>query len=207
MKKGRVVWTDYTVDDYAGVLVRLSVRLEDGSKWNGYVSGTKPYIFAPEDELVPNKSYIECTESGYESLFDEELQKIVTETPKQAGNLTDYFSWTGEADVPYYRRVAIHDGLSGYIEIPDDKFLPYIDIDEISTDVERDEVIEPRISISDIEVRVPDDGSFINKLFITRINIFYPFIRITNFFHDFSPVCFLTHSLESKSIGQQEVSQ
>jgi len=74
--------------------------------------------------------------------------------------LTDNFSWTGEADIPYYRRVAIHDGLSGYIDIPEDNFLPYIHIDDIDVDVDYDSVVEPRISINDIEVHVPEDGSF-----------------------------------------------
>jgi len=119
MKIGRVTWVDYTVDNELGVLVRLSARMEDGSRFNGYVKGTEPYIFAPEDESVPNKDYIKRTESGYQSLFDHNLQKIVTETPGQAGGLTDEFTWSGEGDIPYYRRVSIHDGLSGYINIPD----------------------------------------------------------------------------------------
>lgn len=155
---GRVVWVDYTTDEEMGVLVRLSVRMKNGTKRNVFVEGTEPYIFAPEDENVPNREYIKRTESGYESLFDKPLQKVVTETPKQAGGLTDNFSWTGEADVPYYRRVSIHDDLSGYIDIPEgDNF---VHIDDIDTDVEYSDVIEPRISIADIEVRVPEDESF-----------------------------------------------
>jgi len=161
---GRVTWTDYKVDDELGVLVRLSARLANGERWNGYVAGTEPYIFAPEDEPVPDRYYIERTESGYESLFDDQLQKIVTRTPKQAGGLTDEFSWTGEGDVPYYRRVAIHDGLSGYVDIPEadrkHDSLPVVHIDDIDVEPEFDEVIEPRISIADIEVHVPEDGTF-----------------------------------------------
>lgn len=162
---GRITWCDYCIDDYFGVLVRLSARLEDGGRWNGFVAGTEPYIFAPEDEPVPDKYYIKRTESGYESLFDQPLQKIVTRTPKQAGGLTDEFSWSGEGDVPYYRRVAIHDGLSGYVNIPQEhneerKGLPVVHIDDINVEPEFDEVIEPRISIADIEVHVPEDETF-----------------------------------------------
>jgi len=164
MSVGRAVWTDYTIDSELGVLVRLSARMEDGSRWNGYVEGTEPYIFAPEDEEVPDEDYIRYTESGYESLFDHQLQRVVTETPKQAGGLTDEFSWTGEGDVPYYRRVAIHDGLSGYVNIPeaDEEYdgLPLAHIDNIDVEPDFDEVIHPRISIADIEVHVPEDGSF-----------------------------------------------
>jgi len=160
-----VTWCDYCIDDYFGVLVRLSARLEDGSRWNGYVAGTEPYIFAPEDEPVPDKYYIERTESGYESLFDHKLQKIVTRTPKQAGGLTDEFSWSGEGDVPYYRRVAIHDGLSGYVDIPEEynekrKDLPVVHIDDIDVEPDYNDTIEPRISIADIEVHVPENGTF-----------------------------------------------
>lgn len=161
---GRVTWTDYTVDDELGVLVRLSARMEDDSKFNGYVQGTEPYIFAPEDEEIPDKDYINYTESGYESLFDHDLQRIVTDTPKQAGGLTDRFSWTGEGDVPYYRRVAIHDGLSGYVGIPETEKeyegLPLVHIDDIDVEPDYDDVIEPRIAIADIEVHVPEDDSF-----------------------------------------------
>jgi DNA polymerase elongation subunit (family B) len=164
MSVGRVVWTDYVVDEELGVLVRLSARMEDDTKFNGYVKGTEPYVFAPEDEEVPDKDYIRYTESGYESLFDHDLQRIVTDTPKQAGGLTDEFSWSGEGDVPYYRRVAIHDGLSGYINIPETEKeyegLPLVDIDDIDVEPGFDEVIEPRISIADIEVHVPEEDSF-----------------------------------------------
>jgi DNA polymerase elongation subunit (family B) len=159
---GRVTWTDYTEHESLGVLVRLSARLKNGRKFNGYVQGTEPYIFVPENESVPNYSYVDYVEKGYESLFDEPLQKVVTKTPKQAGGLTDEFSWSGEGDVPYYRRVAIHDGLSGYIELPDteetyrDK--PLVHIDDINVDPDFDEVIEPRIGISDIEVHVGEDS-------------------------------------------------
>jgi len=160
---GRITWTDYTVDDELGVLVRLSVRMEDNSKFDGYVRGTEPYIFAPENEEVPDKKYIQYTEGGYESLFDHELQKIVTETPKQAGGLTDNFSWTGEGDVPYYRRVAIHDGLSGYVDIPEvgEEYegLPLVDIDNIDVEPESP-TIQPRVCISDIEVHVPEEDTF-----------------------------------------------
>jgi DNA polymerase elongation subunit (family B) len=153
---GRITWTDYTTDSQKGTLVRLGVRMADDSKKNLYVEGTEPYIFVPDNERIPNEDYIVRTEEGYESLFDQKLKKVVTETPKQAGGLTDNFSWTGEADLPYYRRVAVHDGLSGYIDVPEDAE-GFIHIDEIETDVDSDEVIEPRICISDIEVHIGDE--------------------------------------------------
>jgi DNA polymerase elongation subunit (family B) len=161
---GRITWTDYTIDDELGVLVRASARMEDDSKFNGYIQGTEPYIFAPENEGVPDKDYIQYTEDSYESLFDHELQKIVTETPQQAGGLTDNFSWTGEGDVPYYRRVAIHDGLSGYVDIPETEEeyggLPLVHVDDIDVEPETENTIQPRVCISDIEVHVPEEDTF-----------------------------------------------
>lgn len=162
---GRVTWIDYIESDEYDVLVRLSARLEDGSEFNGYIKSTEPYIYAPESQTPPDKEYIKRTESGYESVFDHDLQKVVTETPKQAGNLTDQFSWTGEGDIPYYRRVSIEDGLSGYVNLPETSTekrhgLPVVSIDSINTEPDYQDVIEPRISISDIEVHVPEDGDF-----------------------------------------------
>lgn len=161
---GRVTWVDYIETDEYGILVRLSARLADGTKFNGYIKGTEPYIFVPEDERVPNRDYIQYTEEGYESLFDLPLQKVVTDTPKQEGNLTDRYTWTGEGDVPYYRRVAIQDGFSGYIDIPETEEeyegLPLVDAEDIEAEPEFDSVIDPRISIADIEVHVPEDRSF-----------------------------------------------
>ena len=161
---GRITSLDYIQDDDLGVLIRLSARMKDGSKFNGYVKETEPYIYAPEDEQAPDENFIKRTETGYKSIFNHRLQKIVTKTPKQASDLTKNFSWTGEADVPYYRRVSIHDGLSGYVDIPktDETYdgYPLIDIDDVDVDPDFTEVIHPRISIEDIEVEVPEDQSF-----------------------------------------------
>lgn len=165
---GRVVWTDYTVPNGMGVLVRLSARMEDGSRFDGYVEGTEPYIFVPEDEEVPEIGCTSRIEKGYESLFGHNLKKVVTETPNQAGNLTDSFSWTGEGDVPYYRRVSIHDGLSGHIEISETEEshngLPVVHIDDIDVDPDYSSPIEPRISIADIEVHVPEDNTSFEEM-------------------------------------------
>jgi len=103
---GRVVSTDYTFsDDFddnrdLGVLVRLSARMEDGSRWNGYVRGTEPYFFVPEDESIPQRDYIKRTESGFESLFDDELRKVVTETPEQVESLLTSFLGQARAMFP-----------------------------------------------------------------------------------------------------------
>ena len=162
MKIGRTTWIDYIIDDSLGVLVRLSARMEDGSKFNGYVKGTDPYIFVPEDEGVPEKRYIKNTETGYESLFGKEYQKIITNTPKQAGGLKEEFTETGEADIPYYRRVSVHDGLSGYNEMPesDDQYnnKPLLDIDDINTNIQYEKTIEPKVGIEDIEVRIGEES-------------------------------------------------
>lgn len=161
---GRTTWVDYIETDEYDILVRLSARLANGEKFNGYVKGTEPYIFAPYDESTPDKEYLVGVERGYESLFGHRLKKIITETPKQAGGLTDDFSWTGEADVPYYRRVSIQDGLSGYIDIPEIEDFhnkkPLIDISDIDVNPDFVDVINPRISIADIEVHVPENDSF-----------------------------------------------
>lgn len=165
--KARVVWNDYTILD-GEVFVRLGLRIQNRKRKNIYVRGTEPYLFVPEDEEVPDAKYIERVESGYESIFDQNLKKVVTKTPKTAGKLTKAFSWTGEADIPYYRRTSIHDGLSGYIDLPEetdegtlfDKDVYHIDDIETDLDTEGEQTIEPRIMLSDIEVEVAEDESF-----------------------------------------------
>lgn len=155
---GRVVWTDYTITG-GDVLVRVSIRTESKKKKNIYVEGTEPYFFAPEDEPAEGYGSVVRTETGYESLFGHSLQKVVTETPADTGKIEGNFSWTGEADVPYYRRVAIHDGLSGYVRIPSAvEDLDRVHIDDIETDIEYNDAIEPRVLIGDIEVRIGDES-------------------------------------------------
>ena len=156
---GRCTWVDYTVDDELGLTARASFRMEDGSRENLFVLGTEPYIFVPEHGGVPPENYISRIESGYESLFDQPLKKVVTEKPNQAKNMIDKFSWTGEGDVPYYRKLSIHDGLSGYVEFDRNSISQnVISIDDINTEIEYNREIEPRISISDIEVHIGDDS-------------------------------------------------
>ena len=159
---GRITWVDYTVDSDLGTLVRYRCRMKDGSSRSGYIVGTSPYLFVPEEEALPNEGFITEVKTGYESLFDQDLKRLSTETPKQVGKLTEEFSWTGEADVPYYRRVSIHDGLSGYVDLPEEtsryEGQELIHIDNINTEVEYDGLIEPRISIADIEVAVGDES-------------------------------------------------
>ena len=126
---GRIVWTDYVVNDLElsngeaqerKVYVRASTRMKNGEKRHFFVEGTEPYFWIPSEEKVPEYGFVEYTEEGYESIFDDDLKKVVTEVPNQVGDIEEQFSWSGEADIPYYRRVAIHDGLSGNVALPEE---------------------------------------------------------------------------------------
>ena len=171
---GRIVWTDYVVNDLElsngeaeerKVYVRASARMKNGEKRHFFVEGTEPYFWIPSGEKVPEYGFVEYTEEGYESIFDDDLKKVVTEVPNQVGDIEEQFSWSGEADIPYYRRVAIHDGLSGNVALPEEtgeeiRGKELIHIDDIDTDPDFEKYIEPRVLIGDIEVSISEDETF-----------------------------------------------
>ncbi len=170
---GRVVWVDSDVRTDLGLVARIKCRMESGESRLFYVTRTEPYMFVPEHAPVPDFDFIDRVEHGFESVFDEKLKKIITDEPEQIrGNdmcLVDYYDDKGfdhfEADLPYYRRLSIHDSLSGYIAVPEESDLErngveVIDINSIDTDPDFEKNIEPRVMISDIEVRVSDDETF-----------------------------------------------
>lgn len=170
----RVTSVDYTVEEGDGteeVIVKLAGRDIHRRRRTHYVHGTEPWMFSPADEPIPDTisyqgeevdsdevitgvEYEDENQVTYESYDGKELRRIITHTPKQAGAFQDEFSQAYEADIPYYRRVSMRDGLSGYIDVPE---TPHVHLDSIDTnpDVDESTTISPRVMLYDIEV-LPD---------------------------------------------------
>lgn len=171
MRVGRVVWVDSTRVPEKGLVARVSLRMEDGSRKDCLFDGVKPWGYVLEDENLPERDWIEEIEYGYESIFDEPLKKVTTNYPEKINSrndndtLADYVKKHYEADVPFYRKLSVIDGISGYIQIPDKPDdsafgFPVYDFDSVDTDIDYDGEINPRIMLADIEVRVSDDETF-----------------------------------------------
>lgn len=164
----RVVYVDYEDHDTAGLVARVACRTEAGERRNVFIKGTEPWMFVHGGAEVPDEDCIKRVEDGYESVFDDPLKKIVTEVPKDVNNkdggLVDDFDEHFEADIPYYRRLAMLDGLHGYIELPKSPGtvdgMETVHIDEVDVDPLFSDVIEPKVCLADIEVHVSGSKTF-----------------------------------------------
>lgn len=166
---GRVVWIDYTEIVQHGLVARVGLRLENGERKNCYFKDINPWGFVRENEELPERDWIVDIESGYESIFNDSLKKVITTSPDKVNSrsdgdvLTNYVSGSFESDIPMYRKLSMVDGISGYIEIPDEPLDSYYDIDvysfdDVNVDAEYEGEIQPRVMISDIEVRIGDES-------------------------------------------------
>lgn len=166
MKLMRVTAVDYEVEDEE-VIVQLAGRDEDLERRTLKVEGAVPYYYSKpqEKQSVVQHPDLRDVQYGYESYDGEELCRYDVRVPGNCGarskveDLTDRMTETWESDIPFYRRVSIDYGLSGYIRVPDeDRVL----IDEIETEVDIESVdpIDPRMFIADIEVVNVDNVSF-----------------------------------------------
>lgn len=163
----RVTAVDYKEEGSEGdetLVVQLAGRDSDGERFTGEILGTEPYLYVPEEEEIPIEllENVEYRESGFESFDGKALEKVVTRLPQHVEKIAESVDDDHEADIPYYRRVSIDYGLSGYVRLPEGR--SRIDIDEIETgiDISEIDVSEPRSFIADIEVvRDPSaPGSF-----------------------------------------------
>lgn len=160
--------TDLTYSDDGELIVHVTGRGENNEKVTKHIYGTEPYLFVPDGLVVPSDRRIADirreTQDGeqWRSYDDVPLKQIVTEYPSDVGSqwkpgVRDEFDKEDryEDDVPYVRRVAADYGLSGYVQVPREE--DQIHVDEVESVERPEDEIEPRVIISDIEVRVPDE--------------------------------------------------
>lgn len=152
----RLIYTDYDIQN-GKLIVRATGRDEYGEYRTLRIREKLPYLFVPEDEPIPSdiSQLVKKVGKGYQSFDNKPVKKLLLNHPQDTNDVESFFSKPYESDIPYYRRCAL-DGLNGYVKIPEGK--NSVHIDEIETNVEPDEPINPKIAIADIEVKVGDDG-------------------------------------------------
>lgn len=151
----RVMDITYTKDEENyETIVKMAGRSANGNRIVKRIYGKDPYGFYPAREPTPDFDCIVDADDGYKSYDGTWLKKIKTQFPKpDTNNVKDEFTADYEADIPFYRRCMI-DGLSGYVDVP--RGSQPISIDEVDTDPDTSETIDPRICIADIEVKSSD---------------------------------------------------
>lgn len=165
MKTIRVTAVDYEVEEHSGKehpIVLLTGRDENGDRHSVNVLGTEPYFYMPQNDELSDESLksVRYTEAGYESFDGVPVDKVVTRIPSDVEDIRETVSEDYESDIPFYRRVTIDYGLSGYIRVPENEVRVHIDDIETDIDVTDVESIDPRILIADIEVVRDSPGTF-----------------------------------------------
>ncbi|MFB6124516.1 MAG: DNA-directed DNA polymerase [Halanaeroarchaeum sp.] len=156
-----VTQVDYTVEGQ-GVrerpVVHVFGRTSDNDPVHVRVHGFRPYFYAPtatlsDDDL--SHDAITGSEEGYESIRGEELTRIYGRTPRDVGNVRDYFEHF-EADILFPNRFLIDKDVKSGLRVPArraDDGAVYVHHDEVEA-VEAD--ADVRVNTFDIEV---DDRS------------------------------------------------
>ena len=100
-----------------GRIIKLYVRDEEGKKKIIKVTDFYPYFYSKNVPTTYNQKWIVKVESGFKTLFGEEVYKIYVEHPGLVPKIRrpdDY-----EADIPYVRRFMIDTGIRDYFYAPD----------------------------------------------------------------------------------------
>lgn len=174
MKTIRVTAVDYKTNKSVTPelpIVQLAGRDEYGERTTLQVKGTVPYFYARRDEARDIESHDDVwyIHDEYESYNGIPLSRIDVRVPANAGSrgqaddLTKEVDEPWESDIPFYRRVSIDYGLSGYIKVPEGKDTVHIDAIKTDVDTSQFSTINPRILIADIEV-LPVDGTSFNEM-------------------------------------------
>ncbi|MEF8780725.1 MAG: 3'-5' exonuclease, partial [Haloferacaceae archaeon] len=125
-----VTQIDYTVerdgrDEYP--VVHVFGRTADNEAEHVRVLGVGPYFYVPTDEihgdLVESYDVVVATRETdregepFEGIRGEPLTKVITQTPRDVGNIRDDFETTFEADILFPNRFLIDNGISGGIRV------------------------------------------------------------------------------------------
>lgn len=108
------------VTEYGEPKLRLYGRNDNGGQETVTVEGKRPYFYVPSGHGVSksDNSDIVGIESGYESLFGDDLDKIVVRNQGAVREVGELFEETYESDVWYTNRCRIDMGLYSGVEVP-----------------------------------------------------------------------------------------
>jgi DNA polymerase I len=162
-----VTQVNYTVEgegDRERPVIHVFGRTQDDEAEHVRVHGFRPYFYAPTDSITEDdlaRDALTGSEEGFESIRGEELTKIFGQTPRDVGNVRDYFDHF-EADILFPNRFLIDKDVTTGLRVPerraeDDAI--YVHHEEVEP-VEADATL--RVNTFDIEVDdrsgFPEDG-------------------------------------------------
>ncbi|MFW5924081.1 MAG: DNA-directed DNA polymerase [archaeon] len=162
-----VTQVNYTVEgdgDRERPVIHVFGRTADDEPEHVRVHGFRPYFYAPTDSVSEDdlaRDALTGSEEGYESIRGDELTKIFGRTPRDVGNVRDYFDHY-EADILFPNRFLIDKDVTTGIRVPErraDDDAIYVHHEEVEP-VEADATL--RVNTFDIEVDdrsgFPEDG-------------------------------------------------
>ncbi|WP_050048051.1 DNA-directed DNA polymerase [Halanaeroarchaeum sulfurireducens] len=162
-----VTQVNYTVEatgDRERPVIHVFGRTADDEAKHVRVHGFRPYFYAPTDSITEedlSREGLTGSEEGYESIRGKPLTKIYGRTPRDVGNVRDYFEHY-EADILFPNRFLIDKDITTGIRVPDrraDDGAVYAHHAEVEA-VEADAAL--RVNTFDIEVDdrsgFPEDG-------------------------------------------------
>lgn len=119
---------EYRIEQQEPIIYLIGRTLDTLEKRMFRVEGFKPYFYVHDNEQIPQSQNIINIESGFKSIFNKPLKKITLRLPLDVRDLRKYFTWTGEADVPFVRRFLIDLNIKTFFEVPDKDELHYTEI-------------------------------------------------------------------------------
>lgn len=133
------------------------------------IEGFHPYLTAPlsevqemaapldNDHRVRRVEWTEEDESAVESVDGKRLAKVYTIAPYHVPKIRENFSETYEADVRFFERFVIDEGIKDTMSIPTEHDEP-LHVSEVRSSDNSPLTVPPRIGYVDIEVEQTDDG-------------------------------------------------
>lgn len=119
---------EYKIEDSLPVIYLIGRNVNTLEKKMFKVEGFRPYFYALIDEQIPQSDRILEVKSGFKSIFGKPLKQVITKLPSDVRDLRKYFSWTGEADIPFTRRFLIDLNIKTFFEAPDKDEIHYTEV-------------------------------------------------------------------------------
>ena len=162
-----VTQVNYTVEatgDRERPVIHVFGRTAEDEAEHVRIHGFRPYFYAPTDSITEgdlSREGLTGSEEGYESIRGRSLTKIYGRTPRDVGNVRDYFEHY-EADILFPNRFLIDKDITTGVRVPDrraDDGAIYGHHEEVKA-VDSDAAL--RVNTFDIEVDdrsgFPEDG-------------------------------------------------
>lgn len=121
MTKYYFIKCEHKIEEEVAVIYLWGRNLETQEKKLFKITGFEHYFYILETENVPKIPQIKRVQSGFKSIFGENVKKIIVDVPDSVKDIKGQFYKTFEADVDYKKRFLINSGIRRYFTIPDGK--------------------------------------------------------------------------------------